>query len=397
MNILNIIASVDPVGGGPLEGILRQDAACRSAGLHGSGELMTLDPPDSPFLIDFPMKVHAVGRRRSGSRLPWRWALERWGYSPGVVPWLKANLVRYDAVIVHGLWNYSSFAASRVLPNGSTPYFVFTHGMLDPWFRLTYPLKHLAKQVFWLFGEGRLISGARSVLFTCEEERRKARGQFWGHAPFVETVVAFGASAPPPHTQALEAAFRGGAPGLKERPYLLYLSRIHRKKGCDMLIEAFARLAEDYPSIDLVMAGPDQTGWRPELEALAKQRGVALRIHWTGPLYDSAKWGALYGANAFVLPSHQENFGIAVAEALGCGTPVLISDQIDIWREIEAAGAGLVAPDTVDGTEAMLRQWLAMAGPEKARAARAAKTLFSRQFDVAITGPALIENLEALV
>ena len=84
-----------------------------------------------------------------------------------------------------------------------------------------------------------------------------------------------------------------------------------------------------------------------------------------------------------------------MAEALGCGTPVLISDQIDIWREIETAGAGFVGPDTVDGTEAVLRQWLAKDKPARVRSATAAKTLFSEQFDVARTGPALIEAIRA--
>lgn len=397
MKILHIIASANPDGGGPLEGVLRQDTACIDAGLTGERELLTLDPPNAPFLTGLRLPVHAVGRPRSGSRLLWHRALEHWRYSPDAVPWLKTNLGRFDAVIVNGLWNYASFAASRVLPGRSTPYFVFTHGMMDPWFRLTYPLKHLAKQVFWLIGEGRLLARARSVLFTCEEERRKAHGQFWGYPPYVETVVGYGASAPPPRTPALETAFRSATPKLGGRPYLLYLSRIHRKKGCDMLIKAFASLADDHLGIDLVMAGPDQTGWRPELEALAERWGVASRVHWTGPLYGDAKWGALYGADAFVLPSHQENFGIAVAEALGCGTPVLISDQVDIWREIEEAGAGLVAPDTVEGTEAMLLQWLAMAEADKTRAAKATTTLFNQKFNVAITGPALIKMIETLV
>lgn len=396
MKILHIIASIDPAGGGPLEGIIRQNAACEAAGLSGVREVATLDPPGSPLLADFPMTVHALGRPRSSARHLLGRALDHWGYSPDFVPWLRANVGRFDAVIVNGLWNYSSFGASRVLPGGPTPYFVFTHGMMDPWFRQTYPLKHLAKQGFWLVGEGRLMAGARSVLFTCEEERRKARGQFWGHTPYVETVVAYGATAPPPRTPALETAFRAAAPRLGTQPYLLYLSRIHRKKGCDLLVEAFARVADAYPGLDLVMAGPDATGWRPELETLAERRGVAARIHWTGPLYGDAKWGALYGANAFVLPSHQENFGIAVAEALGCGTPVLISDKVDIWREIETVGAGLVGADTLEGTEGVLRQWLAMNEPSKALAATAGLALFNKQFDVANTGPALIETIEGL-
>lgn len=396
MRILEVIGSIDPKGGGPLEGIVRQDAACRAAGLKVTRELVTLDPPGSPFLVDFPMKVHALGRPVASSGNPLQRALKRWGYAPDLVPWLRANVDRYDAVIVNGLWNYSPFAASRVLPGGSTPYFVFTHGMLDPWFRQADPLKHLAKQAFWLVGEGLLLARAHSVFFTCEEERRKARGQFWGHSAYVETVVGYGASAPPPRTPTLEATFRAAAPGLMGRSYLLYLSRIHRKKGCDLLIEAFARVADVHPGIDLVMAGPDATAWRPELAALAERRGVADRIHWTGPLYGDAKWGALYGAEAFVLPSHQENFGIAIAEALGCGTPVLISDKVDIWREIADAGAGLVGPDTVEGTEETLRKWFAMTRPERNQFAAAARTLFANCFDVARTGPSLIKSIQRI-
>jgi glycosyltransferase involved in cell wall biosynthesis len=145
------------------------------------------------------------------------------------------------------------------------------------------------------------------------------------------------------------------------------------------------------------MAGPDETGWRPELEALANRLGVSTRIHWTGPLYGAAKWGALCGAVAFVLPSHQENFGIAVAEALGCGTPVLISNKVDIWREIETAGAGFVGPDTLEGTEVVLGKWLKMTETQKSQTAQAGQVLFRNKFDVAQTGPTLIDTIKGLL
>ncbi|MFC5345672.1 glycosyltransferase [Brevundimonas staleyi] len=397
MKLLHIIATANPESGGPIEGILRQNEACGGRDGPVKREFATLDPPDSPHLARVPMPVHALGGRKTGWRPPWRQALEHYGWSPDYVPWLRDNVGRFDAVIVHGLWNYAPFAASRVLPGGPVPYFVFTHGMMDPWFRETYPLKHLAKQGFWLAGEGRLLAGARSVFFTCEEERRKARGQFWGRGAYRETVVGYGAAPPPPRTPALDAAFRAAAPALKDRPYLLFLSRIHPKKGSNLLIEAFAAVAINHPGTDLVMAGPDQTGWRTELEALADRLGVADRIHWTGPIYGDAKWGALYGAKAFVLTSHQENFGIAVAEALGCGTPVLISDKIDIWREIEGAGAGLVAPDTVEGACNLLTRWFALPHDKKTHMGESARTLFNDQFNVTCTGPALIKTIEGLV
>ena len=101
-------------------------------------------------------------------------------------------------------------------------------------------------------------------------------------------------------------------------------------------------VAEVAPDLDLVMAGPDQVGWMAELKGLAERLGVAGRIHWPGLMTGRAKWGALAGAEAFILPSHQDSFGVAVGEALGCGTPVLITDKVNIWREVRACGAGLV-------------------------------------------------------
>ena len=179
MRIIQIIRSVDPRGGGPIEGIVRQDAVM---GLDGPGEVVSLDPPDAPFLKDSPLRVHALGAtpyaKIGGNKLA------GFGYSPRLIPWLKGNSRIYDCAIVHGLWNYAAVGASRALPGGDLPYFVFSHGMMDPWFRKTYPLKHQFKQVSWLMFEGRLAAGAQALLFTTEEERALAQGQFFGHAFF---------------------------------------------------------------------------------------------------------------------------------------------------------------------------------------------------------------------
>jgi glycosyltransferase involved in cell wall biosynthesis len=162
----------------------------------------------------------------------------------------------------------------------------------------------------------------------------------------------------------------------------LFLSRIHEKKGCDLLLQAFARVAAVEPDLHLVLAGPDQTGWVARLQALAEEQGIAGRVTWPGMLRNDMKWGAFYAAEAFVLPSHQENFGIAVAEALGCGLPALISDKVNIWREVESSGAGLVAPDTLAGTRELLEQWLALAPERRAAMGAAARELFMRRFTV---------------
>lgn len=386
MRLLHLIATVDPASGGPIEGLVRQNEVTRDAVVR---EVASLDAPDAAFLSAFPMPVHALGTGRGGR-------FSRYGYTPRFVPWLRENAHKYDAVVVHGLWNYVAMGASRVLPGGRTPYFVFTHGMMDPWFRQTYPLKHWLKQMFWWIGEGRVAAGSKRVFFTCEEERRQARGVFLGHR-YPEEVVGYGAVNPPAATAAQAKAFQDATPGLQGRPYALFLSRIHRKKGCDLLVEAFARIAKERPDLDLVMAGPDATDWRPELEALAAGLGVADRINWPGPLFGDAKWGAMRGAEVFILPSHQENFGIAVAEALACGAAVLISDKVNIWREVEEGGAGLVAPDNLEGTESLLRRWCALSPEEKDGMRRSARALFEHSFDVRNTAPALIATIRSLL
>ena len=99
-------------------------------------------------------------------------------------------------------------------------------------------------------------------------------------------------------------------------------------------------------------------------------------------LQRAMKWGAFYSAEAFILPSHQENFGIAVAEALACGLPVLISDRVNIWREVRAAGAGLGAPDTLEGTAQLLTEWLSQTVAQRREMAIRSRELFHRQFTV---------------
>ncbi|WP_369062143.1 glycosyltransferase [Caulobacter sp. 73W] len=372
--------------------MLRQHEACGSNAGEVWREIATLDAPESSYLTRLTLPVHPLGVNWTVTDGILRKFYQHYRYSPLFPAWLEANVRRFDAVIVHGLWNYLPFAASRVLPHAKVPYFLFTHGMMDPWFRRTYPVKHAAKQISWSIGEGRLARGARAVFFTSEEERRQAGGEFFGHGYNAE-VVGYGASAPPAVGRAQIDAFRSVAPALGSRRYLLFMGRIHEKKGCDILIRAFARVAQLHPELDLVIAGPDQSGWRSVLEALAAGLGIADRIHWTGAVYGDPKWGAIYGAEAFVLPSHQENFGIAVAEALGCGTAVLISDKVNIWREISSAQAGIVSADTEKGCTEQITQWLSLPDERKKETRLAAKALFERMFNVNSTAPALIERI----
>jgi glycosyltransferase involved in cell wall biosynthesis len=297
------------------------------------------------------------------------------------VPWLRAHAGSYDAVIINGLWNYASFGAWRALHNMPIPYFVFTHGMLDPWFNTAYPTKTFFKSVFWRLLEHRVLRDAKGVMFTCEEERQLARNSF---APYEarEFVVGYGARDVAGDPNAQRSAFLAKAPATEGRKLILFLSRIHEKKGVDLLVKAFARHAGSHPEYDLIIAGPDQSGLQASLRRLAEDLGVANRIHWPGMLTGDAKWGAYRAAEFFALPSHQENFGIVVAEAMALSRPLLVTNKVNIWREVEADSAGIVTDDDVEGVSDGLGRMLAMTDAERATMGVAARRSFEERFDL---------------
>ncbi|HTV51508.1 MAG TPA: glycosyltransferase, partial [Steroidobacteraceae bacterium] len=188
--------------------------------------------------------------------------------------------------------------------------------------------------------------------------------------------------------------FLASFPQLRDRPFLLFLGRIHPKKGCDLLIKAFAAVASRDPELRLVIAGPDSLGSRRKLAHLVRHLGVEQRVIWTGMLRGDAKYGALRSAQAFVLPSHQENFGIAVAEALACGTPVLISNKVNIWREVLESGAGLVEEDSVTGTTAMLERWMGATAEQRVAYGRSALECFRHRFHIEAAARTLLATIE---
>jgi glycosyltransferase involved in cell wall biosynthesis len=381
LKILHLIASVDPRSGGTAEGLLRVHLALRAMG-HVS-EVLSLDSVSAPHVQAFPAKVHALGPAKG-----------TYGYTPALVPWLKQHAPRYDAMIVNGLWQYIGFAAWRALRRTAPGYYVYSHGMLDPWFKGHYPLKHLKKWLYWPWGEYRVLRDAKAVLFTCDEERLLARQSFWLYR-CREAISSYGTSEPPQDEQGcLSGAFLAAWPQLRGRRLVLFLGRIHEKKGCDLLIEAFAKICHESPDVHLVMAGPDQDGWVPELQSRAAELGLSDRICWAGMLSGDLKWGAFHACEVFCLPSHQENFGIAVAEALACGKPVLISNRINIWREIDADGAGWVEPDTLEGTQRLLARWLKALPAEMTARQIAARSCFNQRFRIETVATNLIRIIE---
>lgn len=377
LRLLNVIRSIDPAAGGMAEGLRQSVLATRVMG-HVQ-EVVTLDAPSDPWVSGFPAPVHPLGPAKGV-----------YGQTPRLVPWLREHGERYDAVIVHGLWQYHGLAVHRALAGGPVPYFVYPHGMLDPWFKRRYPLKHLKKWLYWPWAEYRVLRDAAAVLFTAEEEKRLAAESFWLYRVRPE-VVGYGVTLADASQLGDAAAFTDTWPETRGKQLMLFLARLHEKKGADLLIEAFGKVAQEAPRLHLVMAGPEgQPGLRAQLEALAHKAGVADRITWTGMLTGHAKWSALKAADVFVLPSHQENFGVAVVEALALGVPVLLSNKVNIWREVVDGGAGLVADDTEAGTAQMLRRWVHLPQTRRDEMRSHASACYARHFDMAAAASRLV-------
>jgi glycosyltransferase involved in cell wall biosynthesis len=224
------------------------------------------------------------------------------------------------------------------------------------------------------------------------QERLLARQSFWLYKAN-EVAVGYGTSAPPADAERQRHAFIQRFPHLHGQRILLFLSRIHPKKGVDLLIEAFAAVASSDPRLQLVIAGPDQVGWQDSLQQRAAELASPSASPGPGMLSGELKWGAFRCAELFCLPSHQENFGIVVSEALACGLPVAIAEPVNIATEVAAAEAGLVHADTVAGTTEALRRWLALTAGEKHKMGVRDVQLFRERFDFASVARALLPVL----
>jgi len=366
-----MIASFSPEDGGPPEGARQLIRAHREIGT--SIEAVCLDDPRQEFLRDFECPVHALNQSLLG----------RYAFSPRLWRWLNANVGRFDGVVMNGIWTFPGVALYLAARRAKKPYGVFVHGALDPWFNRRYPLKRIKKMLYWPV-EHAVLRRARAVFFTTKTERDLAKTSF-RPSRWNSVVVPYGIM-PPRESRGLAEAqieeFYGKLPALRGRRFLLFLARIHKKKGCDLLLKAFAQLGDAARDVDLVIAGPDQTGMQASLERLAKQLGIAGRVHWPGLIGGDVKWGALRACEALALPSHQENLGISIVEALAVGRPVLISKQVNIWQEVEGDGAGLADNDTLEGVTRLLRRWFSLLPAERDAIVNRARPCFAARFSM---------------
>jgi glycosyltransferase involved in cell wall biosynthesis len=420
MRLLHVVDSLDAEKGGVSQAVKTMAEEVRKVGFFN--EVVTLDFQEN---LDDTELVHVNGLGPTTG--PWR-------YNKRLIPWLLHNFSRFDTIIVHGLWLYQTFAVKKALltyakqirKEGSLvtlpALYIMPHGMLDPYFQRATgrKLKAIRNRVYWKLIESKVVNSANGLLFTCKEECLLATIPFAPYKPKRELIVGLGICEPPIYNKSMDEDFLNVCSQLRNQKYLLFLGRIDKKKGVDLLINAYRQIvyefgrqrisqeqstsfnefngkdfeyAPNFPK--LVIAGPGlDSVYGKEVTTIVNNCPILRNsVFFPGMLEGLQKWGAFYGSEAFVLPSHQENFGIAVVEALACSKPVLISNQVNICSEIQESNAGIVAEDSEAGTYTALRKWTHLSDPQKIRMQKEARKCYEKHFALDAATSRLINAL----
>ncbi|MBI4887712.1 MAG: glycosyltransferase [Acidobacteria bacterium] len=349
MRVLQVFPRISPESGGPSS--LTAFARC----LTQHGVETTVATTDAGLTgQDVPLNRPVT---RDGATYVFHKVLPaagRWRLAPSFVTTLARTIASYDLVHIHWLYDFVCLAAARAAVAAGVPFVLQPHGSLDPHLRRK---NRLVKAVYLATIGRPLLTRAAALVFTSEQERELSaygpRRPEWV-IPAALDWADFERLPPP-------GAFRHACPQV-EGPFLLFLGRVSAQKGLDLLLPAFARIAPHHPALRLVVAGPDYRGYTAEVRALARRFSLEHRVHVTGMLTPALKLAALVDAERLVLPSYAENFGLVVTEALSCGLPVVMSDQVNIHREIAAAGAATIVQCTVESVARGIESSLADTG-----------------------------------
>lgn len=298
-------------------------------------------------------RVAAFCAAEDGDRAHWRaqqmvrhWPANRlqWMRNRSLVRELRGMVAGADGVHIHGLWEQASHAAADAALHAGRPYVLSAHGMLEPWALRN---KQWKKRVYSALVERRVVGGAACLHALTRAEAQNYFDYLGRRHPVA--IIPNGVEAPAGITPDL---FHERVPAAAGKRVVLFLGRLHPKKGVDLLVEAWEHLAE-FQDAYLVLAGPDDGVTRARLEGIVAQRGMQQRVCFTGMMDAPLKWSALAAAELMVLPSHSEGLSVSVLEALAAAVPVLLTPQCNM-PEIEAAGAGwLCRPSAAEVTVAL--------------------------------------------
>jgi glycosyltransferase involved in cell wall biosynthesis len=377
MKILHVIPSVSAADGGPSRAIVNIERALALRGI----EVTTVTTNDDGDGRTLPVKCG----KPLATGLVTRWYFQRstvfFKTSIGMAKWLKSNIETFDIVHAHGLFSFAPVTAAFLARQAEVPYVLRPLGALAP-YGMT-QRRPLLKRISLALIERRLIEAASAMHFTSRAELDEAEGL---------GLRCRGVIIPLGIDPGSGRRKGGHSPKSGRTPFrLLFLSRIDPKKNVEALLHALSLVVSKNRAAVLSIAGDGHPEYRATLQSIADSLGIADNIDWLGHVEGQKKAEALEKANAFVLPSYSENFGLAVVEALAAGLPCLVSCDVAIASEIETAGAGFIVGTDVQSIAAGIERLLCSEDGYSAMSA-AARALALNAFSLKAMG----ERLEAL-
>jgi len=380
MKILHVIANLAPRYGGPSKACWEMARAVARLGHEVSIYTTNQDGPGELAVpVDRPVYRDGVEIRYFPIQSP-----RFWGTSLPLARALRQKIPAVDLVHLHSLYLFHNLVAGHYCRRYAIPYLMRPQGTLDPYIHRRHRWR---KRLMELWFEDNNIRRAAALHFTTAEEEELA-------APFTfqtpGLVVPLGIDSSELALLPEAGRFRDRYPELGDKHIILFFGRVNFKKGLDILVRAFGVVARRREDVHLVIAGPDNEGWGDKVRTWLSEAGLLARTTFTGMVLGPEKLAVLRDADMFVLPSYSENFGIAVIEAMAAGLPVIISDKVNIWREVQAGGAGRVIPCEAGPLAEQILELLAQ--PELARQmGRNGRTLVQERFQ----WPRIAQNLAA--
>jgi glycosyltransferase involved in cell wall biosynthesis len=263
--------------------------------------------------------------------------LPRFGYSFLLQKSLSEHAGSMDIIHMHGLWMYPNWAAGKVARKSTIPYIMSPHGMLEPW---GLDRSRWKKKITGLLFEHNNLANAL-CLHACSEQEAQNFRNFGYKGPIAliplgltreEFNIAYTATSKHVVDISQLSLFA-------DKNVLLFLSRLHVKKGLEFLLDAWGSIESDFSDWHLVIAGEGEPAYVAELQRKVSEAGITESVTFMGPVHGDDKWGLMKKANIFVLPTYSENFGLVIAEALACGVPVITTKGTP-WSDLETEECG---------------------------------------------------------
>ena len=332
LRVLHVLHNLSVTAGGPVTVVRSLVPELVSAGVRCT-VAVTAPPQGEDDGVRMPgIPVHSFPA--TAARRYWG------GHSPALSAFLDAELRKgsFDLVHVHELWLYTSYAACRAAKRHAVPYIVSVHGEMDgPRLRE----KRLKKWAYMRCVQRRHLRWADALHVHTEWEAETVRGIVRGAPPML--LLPNGAESGVAASPAALRAFENRYPAVRDKRTILFLGRLHKLKGVDVLARSFARICGRHPDSVLLLAGPDYDGTGPRVERAMRKAGLSDRVVFTGTIEGPTKAAAFATADVFVLPSHSEGFSLSVLEALAAGVPLVVSERC-YFPEIAEQSAGFVTP-----------------------------------------------------